>query len=55
MVCFSPNSTAWEQMRGRFMNGEDVNTSIDTSGIDKSKLSIVVSNGTGSDLSLIHI
>ena len=50
VVCFSPNSKAWEQMRGRFMNGEDVNTSIDTSGIDKSKLSIVVYN-----LSLIHI
>lgn len=49
VVCFSPNSKAWEQMRGRFMNGEDVNTSIDTSGIDKSKLSIVVYNGTGSD------
>ena len=49
VICFSPNSKAWEQMRGRFMNGEDVNTSIDTSGIDKSKLSIVVYNGTGSD------
>ena len=50
VVCFSPNSKAWEQIRGRFMIGEDVNINIDTSRHRvQSKLSIVVYNGTGSD------
>lgn len=49
VICFSPNAKSWEQTKERFLNGEDTNTSIDTSGVDKSKLSIVVQNGSGTD------
>lgn len=49
VICFAPNTSTWNQVRERFMNGEDPNTSVDTSGVDKSKLSIVVQNGSGTD------
>lgn len=49
VICFAPNAKAWEQTKERYMNGEDTNTSINTSGVDKSKLSIVVQNGSGTD------
>lgn len=49
VICFAPNAKVWEQTKERFMNGEDTNTSVDTSGVDKSKLSIVVQNGSGTD------
>jgi LCP family protein required for cell wall assembly len=49
VICFAPNTSTWNQIKERFMNGEDPNTSVDTSGVDKSKLSIVVQNGSGTD------
>ena len=49
VICFAPNAKGWEQTKEHYMNGEDTNTSIDTSGVDKSKLSIVVQNGSGTD------
>lgn len=49
VICFAPNAKLWEQTKERFMNGEDTNTSVDTSGVDKSKLTIVVQNGSGTD------
>lgn len=49
VICFAPNAKSWEQIRGRFLNGEDTNTSIDTSGVQKDQLSIVVQNGSGTD------
>lgn len=49
VICFAPNTTTWTQVRDRFLAGEDPNSSVDTSGVDKSKLSIVVQNGSGTD------
>ena len=49
VICFAPNTSTWAQTKERFLNGGDPNTSIDTSGVDKSKLSIVVQNGSGTD------
>lgn len=49
IICFSPNNSAWEATKKRFMDGSDLNTGTDTSGVDKSKLSIIVQNGSGSD------
>lgn len=49
LICFAPNAKGWDQIKARFMNGEDPNTSIDTSGVERDKLSIVVQNGSGTD------
>lgn len=49
VICFAPNTKSWEQIKGRFLNGEDPNTSVDTSGVERDKLSIVVQNGSGTD------
>lgn len=49
VICFAPNTATWAQTKERFMNGGDPNTSVDTSGVDKSKLSIIVQNGSGTD------
>ena len=49
VICFAPNTSTWAQTKERFLNGGDPNTSIDTSGVDKSKLSLVVQNGSGTD------
>lgn len=49
VICFAPNTSTWAQTKERFMNGGDPNTSVDTSGVDKSKLSIIVQNGSGTD------
>lgn len=46
---FSVNSTRWNQMREQFTTGNDPNLSVDTSGIDKAALSLVVRNGSGTD------
>jgi hypothetical protein len=49
VVCFSPTSSSWEDTKQRFENGEDINTAVDTSGVEKDKLSIIVQNGSGTD------
>jgi LCP family protein required for cell wall assembly len=49
VVYFALSSASWTQVKERFMNGEDPNTTIDTSGVDKSSLSLVVQNGSGTD------
>lgn len=42
-------SSDWTQVLDEFKAGEDMDTSVDTSGVDKSALSIVVLNGAGTD------
>lgn len=49
VICFAPNSKTWQQVRERFMAGENPNESIDTSGVQKDQLTIVVRNGSGTD------
>lgn len=47
-VYWSSGST-WDQVRDEFKAGEDMDTSVDTSGVDKGSLSIKVLNGAGTD------
>lgn len=42
-------SSEWAQVLDEFKAGEDMDISVDTSGVDKSALSIVVLNGAGTD------
>ena len=46
---FSVNSAKWEQVKNQFMAGENLEVSVDTSNVDKSALTMVVLNGSGSD------
>lgn len=46
---FYVNTSSWNTMKDRFTNGQDLNEQVDTSGIDKSALTIVVLNGSGID------
>lgn len=46
---FSVNSAKWEQVKNQFMAGENLDVSVDTSNVDKSALTIIVLNGSGSD------
>ena len=47
-VYWSSNSQ-WTQVKDDFKNGGSMDLSVDTSGVDKSSLSIKVLNGTGTD------
>lgn len=44
---FSISTSTWNQVSERFKNGEDPTINIDTSGVDKANISLVVSNGSG--------
>lgn len=46
---FYVSTSSWNTLKDRFTNGQDLNEQVDTSGIDKSALTVVVLNGSGSD------
>ncbi len=46
---FWSKSSDWTQVLDEFNAGEDMDISVDTSGVDKSALSIIVLNGAGTD------
>lgn len=46
---FYASSASWPAIRELFQNGEEPVITIDTSGVDKAKTSIIVLNGSGTD------
>lgn len=46
---WSTSSSSASQMYDEFKNGEDMDLSVDTSGVDKGSLSIIILNGAGTD------
>ncbi|MFR7746633.1 MAG: LCP family protein [Eggerthellaceae bacterium] len=48
-VFWSVSSDAFNQLRDQFKGGQSMDLSVDTSGVDKSSVSIVVLNGVGTD------
>ncbi len=46
---WSVSSSKASQVYGKFKSGEDMDISVDTSGVDKSGVSVVVLNGAGAD------
>lgn len=46
---WSVSSSSASQMYEKFKNGEDLDVSVDTSGVDKASLSIIILNGVGTD------
>lgn len=48
-VYWSVNSSSWSAVLAEFLAGEDMDISVDTSGVDKAAYSIIVLNGAGVD------
>lgn len=46
---FYVNSSSWNALKDRFTNGQGLTEEVDTSGVDKSALTVVVLNGSGID------
>lgn len=46
---WSVSSSSFSQICDQFKNGENMDTSVDTSGVDKSAVSVIVLNGAGAD------
>ena len=46
---FSVDTTSWNELRTLYVNGEEPVIGIDTSGVDKPSVSLVVLNGSGID------
>lgn len=49
IMTFYPSTAKWEQMRELYQAGEDPVVTVDTSGVDKAKVSMIVLNGSGVD------
>ena len=48
-VSWSVASSSFSQISDQFKNGQNMDTSVDTSGVNKSAVSIIVLNGAGAD------